>query len=99
MVLPAGKRVTDEEVARARPEVIVLAWAATGARPRVNATLGNPAWRNVPAVRDRRVHVVRDELLNTPGPPLVEGARELFRILHAGASAPASERGGGEHGD
>jgi len=26
--------------------------------------------------------VVRDELLNTPGPPLIEGAKELWRILH-----------------
>jgi hypothetical protein len=41
-------------------------------------------------VRDRRVYVVRDELLNTPGPPLVDGARELMRIFYpesAGVSA------------
>jgi len=30
MVAPAGKSVTEEEVAAAQPEVIVLAWAATG---------------------------------------------------------------------
>jgi hypothetical protein len=32
------------------------------------------------------VVVIRDELLNTPGPPLVEGARELFRAIHPEAS-------------
>src|SRR5208282_2658117 len=30
MVVPAGEKVSDEEVAAAAPEIIVLAWAATG---------------------------------------------------------------------
>jgi len=80
-VLESGRRVTDEEVARAAPELIVLAWAATGGRAKVSTALRNPAWRDVPAVRNRRVVVVRDELLNTPGPPLLRGARELARVI------------------
>ena len=40
-------------------------------------------WKDVPAIRDRRVYVIRDELLNTPGPPLVEGARDLWHVLRA----------------
>jgi len=32
-------------------------------------------------VNHKRVFVIRDELLNTPGPPLVAGAREISRIL------------------
>jgi len=90
MVVPAGARVTDAEVAAAQPEVIVIAWTATGARPQAKTTLAHPAWQDVPAVRNARVHVVRDEILNTPGPPLVEGARELFRFLHP----DRPERGG-----
>lgn len=81
MVVAAGRRVTDEDVARAEPELIVLAWAATGARARISTALRNPAWRDVPAVRSGRVVVIRDELLNTPGPPLVDGARELARVI------------------
>jgi iron complex transport system substrate-binding protein len=80
-VVESGRRVTDEEVARAAPELIVLAWAATGGRAKVSTALRNPAWRDVPAVRNRRVVVVRDELLNTPGPPLLRGARELARVI------------------
>jgi iron complex transport system substrate-binding protein len=82
MVVPAGKSVTEEEVAAARPEVIVLAWAATGDKADPRKTSQLKAWRDVPAIRERRVHVVRDELLNTPGPPLVEGARALYKLLH-----------------
>jgi len=81
MVVGAGSRVRDEEVARAAPELIVLAWAATGGRAKVSSVLRNPAWRDVPAVRNGRVVVIRDELLNTPGPPLMEGARDLARAI------------------
>lgn len=82
MVVPAGQKVSVEEVARAAPEVIVLAWAATGAKADPQQTYKVAEWKEVPAIREKRVYVVRDELLNTPGPPLVAGARELFRIMH-----------------
>src|ERR1700683_4719219 len=52
MVVEAGERVTDEEVARAAPELIVLAWAATGGRAKVSTALRNPSWQDVPAVRN-----------------------------------------------
>jgi iron complex transport system substrate-binding protein len=81
MVVRAGERVSDADVATAAPDLIVLAWAATGARAKVATALRNPAWRDVPAVRNGRVVVIRDELLNTPGPPLLLGARELARAI------------------
>jgi iron complex transport system substrate-binding protein len=80
-VTTPGIRVTDEDVARANPDVIVLAWTATGCRSDPSRTLRNPLWQNTPAVRNRRVVVIRDELLNTPGPPLIDGARALFRAI------------------
>jgi iron complex transport system substrate-binding protein len=85
MVVSSGERVTDEDVARAAPQLIVLAWAATGGGAKVSTALRNPAWRDVPAVRNGHVVVIRDELLNTPGPPLVQGARELARAIRESA--------------
>jgi iron complex transport system substrate-binding protein len=82
MVVRGGERVSEEQVAEAAPELIVLAWAATGKKADPKQTYGVAAWKNVPAIRNRQVHVIRDELLNTPGPPLVAGAMELARILH-----------------
>ncbi len=81
MVVPAGEKVSDEQVAEARPDVMVLAWAATKDRAKPKKAYDVAAWRNVPAIRDRHAFVVRDELLNTPGPPLIQGARRLFEIL------------------
>jgi iron complex transport system substrate-binding protein len=82
MAVPAGKRISDEDVAAANPDVIVLAWAAVGGKSDPQQAYNVAAWNEIPAVRDRRVYVVRDELLNTPAPPLVAGARELLRLFY-----------------
>ena len=81
MVVPAGEKVTDERVAKANPDVIVLAWAATAEKSDPAQAYKVAAWKNTRAIRDRRVHVISDELLNTPGPPLVRGAMELCKVL------------------
>jgi len=81
MVLPSGQKVTDEQVSEALPEIIVLAWTATGDKAGTRQTFQVTAWKDLPAIRDKRVCVISDELLNTPGPPLVQGAKQLFRLL------------------
>jgi ABC-type Fe3+-hydroxamate transport system substrate-binding protein len=91
MSVTSGSRVSDAEVAAADPEVILLAWAATGSKSKTNKIYSVRMWQNVSALRSRRVFVVQDDLLNTPGPPLVQGATEIARILtlcRNGASAP-----------
>jgi iron complex transport system substrate-binding protein len=83
MAVPAGGRVDEKQVAAAKPDVIVLAWAATGDRANPEKAYEVPEWHELPAIRNRRVHVMKDEWLNTPGPPLVQGARELWKLLQA----------------
>jgi iron complex transport system substrate-binding protein len=80
-VVPPGQKVSDAQVAEANPDVIVLAWAATGDKSEPNRAYGVTEWKDVPAIRNQRVYVVRDELLNTPGPPLVAGARALQKLI------------------
>jgi len=76
-----GARVTDDEVAQALPDVILLAWAATGGKSKLQSAYDVTAWNDLPAIRNRHVFVVRDELLNTPGPPLLTGLQQLERIF------------------
>jgi len=83
MVVPPGEKTTEAQVAAARPEVIVLAWAATGTKADAKQAYKVTAWKDVPAIRNRNVYVISDELLNTPGPPLVEGARTLYKLLYS----------------
>jgi iron complex transport system substrate-binding protein len=89
MVVPAGEKVSDAQVAETNPDVIVLAWAATGDNADATKAYEVQAWKEVPAIRNRRVYVVRDELLNSPGPPLLEGARALHKII----ASVTNERG------
>jgi len=96
MIVPAGEKVNDAQVAEARPDVIVLAWAATGEKSDPGQSYKVAAWQDVPAIRNRRVHVIRDEFLNTPGPPLIRGALELFKILHFVADGHKKEKDNAE---
>lgn len=91
MIVPSGERVDEKQVAAAKPDVIVLAWAATGDRATPQKAYGVPEWRELPAIRNRRVHVIRDEWLNTPGPPLVQGAKALQKTLHSIGNKPRSK--------
>jgi iron complex transport system substrate-binding protein len=81
MVVPAGEKVSDAQVAAAKPDIIVLAWAATGETADGAKAYEVEEWKEIPAIRDKRVYVVRDDWLNTPGPPLVHGAQALRKII------------------
>src|ERR1700742_1055003 len=50
MVVPAGQKVSDEQVAAGSPDVIVLAWAATGTRSKPSEAYEVAAWKDVPAI-------------------------------------------------
>jgi iron complex transport system substrate-binding protein len=90
MVVAAGEKVSDEQIAHADPDVIVLAWAATADRSNPQQAYKVAAWKNTAAIRNRRVHILSDELLNTPGPPLVQGAVALYNILHPAFDSPTA---------
>jgi iron complex transport system substrate-binding protein len=79
---PAGRQVSAEEVISGDPEIIVLAWAATGNRARPDVVRRRPGWEKVSAIVNNRIHRVRDELLNTPAPILLKGLEALAAIIH-----------------
>jgi len=79
---PAGRQVSSEEVIAADPEIIVLAWAATGDRGRPDLVRKRPGWDKISAVKNNRMHVVRDETLNTPATVLLEGLDALAAVIH-----------------
>lgn len=87
MVVPAGQKVSDAQVAEAQPEVIVLAWTAARDKADPGQTYKVEAWKKVPAIREGRVHVIADQWLNTPGPPLMRGAALLWKMIHGKARA------------
>lgn len=80
--MPAGRPVSSREVVAADPEMILLAWAATGNRARPETVRKRADWKNVSALRSGRIHVISDEWLNTPAPILLRGLRALAAAVH-----------------
>jgi len=76
-----GSRISEEDVAAANPDIIILAWAATSDRAKPEKCYEVAAWKAVSAIKNRRVFVIKDELLNTPAPILTRGAQQLAKVL------------------
>jgi iron complex transport system substrate-binding protein len=81
MIVPPGQKISEEQVARGNPEIIVLAWAAAGDRAKPAKCYSLEKWRSVAAIRNRHVFVVPDEFLNTPAPILMHGVRQLAKLF------------------
>jgi len=84
---PEGKvsyAVSVEEVQSFDPQAVVLSLCGFGDKAKPEIVSERKEWQRVRAVRENKVFVIDDSLLNRPGPRLVDGARwlqELFRKL------------------
>ncbi len=78
----AQRRVTDAEIRRRTPDVLILAWRGTGSRANVAEVAARPGWHTLPAVHAGRL-LGLDETRLHPGPQLVDGLRALIAALHA----------------
>jgi iron complex transport system substrate-binding protein len=70
-----------EQVLALHPDVIIIASMARGGNfARVQEDWSR--WPHVPAVRNRRIHLVDSNIFNRPTPRLVEGLELLCGIIH-----------------
>lgn len=77
-----SRPMSDDEVRTLAPDAFVLSWC--GVEPhkvRPDVVYRNPLWQGLEALREQRVYLVPEALLGRPGPRLVEGYRELQRIV------------------
>ncbi|MDG3006858.1 ABC transporter substrate-binding protein [Paludisphaera mucosa] len=77
---------SDEEVLVRAPEVVLATFGLMGGggRPETEnqaRLLKRPGWRDVPAVRERRIHALDENLTTRVGPRLVEGLESIERAL------------------
>jgi iron complex transport system substrate-binding protein len=77
-----GKPVSAEDVALARPDVLLAAWCGAGDRVPLEKIIEQRKWSEIPAARTGRVFCVSDELLNTPATSLVNGLSAVAWALH-----------------
>ncbi|OAT74730.1 ABC transporter substrate-binding protein [Parageobacillus thermoglucosidasius] len=68
--------VTEEKAVAYKPDVIITTYG--GAKQ----VLNRPAWKDVPAVKNKRVYDVNTDLVSRPGPRLIEGVEELAKAIY-----------------
>ena len=83
-----GAHTTEEEIAAADPDLLLFAWCGAGDRVPLNKVIAQRDWQRLRAVRERRVHCIPDEFLNTPAPNLIEGLACLAAAIHPNLHPP-----------
>lgn len=71
-----------EQLVSADPEVIILPTRHGTAFVTPEVLAGHPAWRQISAVKQGRIHTIDGDLVDGYGPRIVQGLEEMARILH-----------------
>jgi len=74
-------RISLEEVIRRKPEVIVISSMERGGRFE-KARQEWIEWKSIPAVQNKRVHLVDSDLIDRPSPRLIEGLEIMAKLIH-----------------
>jgi iron complex transport system substrate-binding protein len=79
-----GSHTTAERVAAAEPDVLLFAWCGAGDRVPLEKVVAQRNWHHLDAVRQRRVHCIPDQFLNTPAQTLLDGLACIAGAIHPG---------------
>lgn len=73
--------VSDESIIAAKPDVIVLTEPVDfGGDPTKVAS--RPGWSTIPAVQSNHIYTIDPNLIQRPGPRIVQGLQQLAKDLH-----------------
>ena len=78
----AGSQCLAQAVFDEDPDILIAAWCGAGDRVPLEKIIRDRGWSEMRAVQAGRVYCIRDELLNTPAPTLVQGLRALAAAIH-----------------
>lgn len=73
-------QVSIEQVVAAAPDIIILSDAAYGVTP--DQVYARPGWDAIPAVKNKQVFPIDDNLVSRPGPRIVDGLAAVVQIVH-----------------
>lgn len=74
-------RFSQEQVLALSPEIIIITSMARG-KIFQQVKKDWEKWPDMPAVKNGRIHIVDSDVLDRPGPRMVEGLEYLFRLFH-----------------
>lgn len=79
----AFPQLTAEAVITFNPEVVLLTDGGTDSGGQSAGTVSaRPGWGRVAAVESKRIHALNANLVNRPGPRIVEGFETIARLLY-----------------
>jgi iron complex transport system substrate-binding protein len=74
-------RYSIEEIIVKQPEIIIISSMKRGGDfKRVRDKWKR--WKNIPAVKNNRVHIFNTDLIDHPSPRIVDGLEEIAKIIH-----------------
>ncbi len=73
--------VTTEDIKKFDPDIIVISWCGVSIRVPKEKIIERPGWKDFRAVKNDKVFIIDDSLLNRPGPRLIEGAKLLSSLI------------------
>ena len=76
-------RLTMEEVLRQNPDILLFPVGRFEGIPQAEQDQWK-RWNTLAAVQKNKLFQVRSDLLNRPGPRIIEGFKQLVRLLHPG---------------
>ena len=74
-------RYSIEEVIVKQPDIIIVSSMKRGGDfERVRDKWKR--WKNIPAVKNNRIHIINTDLIDHPSPRIVDGLEEVVKIIH-----------------
>ncbi len=76
-----SRETSLDEVSKFNPEIILVSLCGFGEKADKKYIIQRPGWQDLTAVKNNRIIIMDDSLLNRPGPRLVHAAKELKDIF------------------
>lgn len=76
-------RISIEEVIRKKPDVLIISSMERGGRFE-KARQEWLEWISIPAVKNKRVHLIDSDLIDRPSHRIVDGIEAMARLIHPG---------------
>jgi iron complex transport system substrate-binding protein len=83
-LVKSGKRslpISIDKLFEYNPEKIIISWCGFGEKVDTIQVLNRSGWDLLDAIKNKQIFVVDDNLLNRPGPRIVDGVKKLQEIL------------------
>jgi len=74
--------VSTEQVKEFNPDHMIVTWCGFGESAKIEWIKEREGWIEINAIKNNKIHIFDDSLLNRPGPRLVEGMELIAKMIN-----------------